>query len=46
MWHSGRKQTCSSSSVTGRVSAAPMIEAITLSCEIMAPFGGPVVPDV
>ncbi len=46
MWQSGRKQTCSSVAVTGRVIAAPMIEAMMFSWLIMAPFGGPVVPEV
>ena len=46
MWHSGRKQTCSSSSVTGSVIAEPMIDTMMFSWLIIAPLGGPVVPEV
>ena len=46
IWHSGRKQSCSSPSRTGVDRRTDATEQMTFSCVIIAPLGGPVVPEV
>ena len=46
MWQSGRKASCSSSVPNGMKASALRSWKMTLRCEIIAPLGGPVVPDV
>ena len=45
-WQSGRKQSCSSPSCTGSMVRPDCTEKTMFSCEIIAPFGCPVVPEV
>ena len=46
MWQSGRKHNCSSPSSAGNTERPEATEQTMFSCEIIAPFGGPVVPEV
>ena len=45
-WQSGRKQSCSSPSRVGSTLRAEDAEKTMFSCEIIAPLGRPVVPEV
>src|SRR5690625_233112 len=46
IWMSGRKDNCSSLEPSGNRFRVQTICARQLRCEIIAPLGGPVVPDV
>ena len=45
-WQSGRKQSCSSPSRVGSTLRTVLAVKTMFPCEIIAPFGRPVVPEV